>query len=157
MGYDVYITRAEHPDESGQHPISEADWNALVESDASLKLSPTDYYERRTPDGKTEKLPMVIWTAHPSRPPFLLMDGAIYIKSPNEATVEKMVEMAGKLKARVVDEDGEVYSSGTPTGGPVSSAPPPPGFRAWPLWKRLLAAFLFGCVLLALKLLIFGK
>ena len=27
----------------------------------------------------------------------------------------------------------------------------------WPLWKQMVAAFLLGCVLLGLKLLIFGK
>ena len=49
---------------------------------------------------------MVVWTTHPDRPPFMLVDGALQIKSPDEETIQKMVEMAGRLRARVV---GEVY------------------------------------------------
>jgi len=156
MGYDVFITRAENSNESVQHPISEADWKALLQSDSSLEASPTDYYERHTQDGRTERFQMVLWTAHPDRPPFMLVDGAVQIKSPDEATIQKMVEMAGRLRARVVGEGGEVYPMEQRSHSQLSQ-PAKPAFMSWPLWKQLLAAFLLGCVLLALKLLIFGR
>ena len=155
MGYDVFITRAGLLNESSQHPIPKVDWRALVQADSSLQVSPGDYYERRTKDGRTERFEMVLWTAHPDRPPFMLIDGAVQIKSPDEATIQKMVEMAGKLGARVVGEEGETYPLDPPT--PRQPSPPASFFMIWPLWKLLLAGFLLGCVLLAIKLLIFGE
>ena len=155
MGYDVFITRAEHPNESSQHPIPEEDWSALLQSDPSLQVSPTDYYERRAQDGRMERFQMVVWTTHPDRPPFMLVDGTVQIKSPDEETIQKMVEMAGRLRARVVGEEGEVYPL-EPPAQPHVLRPAKRGFMSWPLWKQLLVAFLLGCVLLALKLLIFG-
>ena len=66
-----------------------------------------------------------------------------------------MVEMAGRLRARVVGEEGEVYPL-DPPAQPHVLRPAKRGFMSWPRWKQLLVAFLLGCVLLALKLLIFG-
>jgi len=153
MGFDVYITRAELPEQSGQHPISELEWKGLVESDSSLTISPDEHCDRRTSDGRIERFQMVVWTAHPGRPPFMLIDGAVRIKSPDEATLQKMVEMAKRLGARVMGESGEVYPETTEEVRPVQ----PAGSARWPLWKQVLLAFLLGCILLALKLLIFGK
>ena len=155
MGYDVFITRAEHPNVSSQHPIPEADWNALLQSDPSFQVSPTDYYERRAQDGRTERFQMVVWTTHRDQPPFMLVGGALQIKSPDEETIQKMVEMAGRLRARVVGEEGEVYPL-DPPAQPHVLRPAKRVFMSWPLWKQSLVAFLLGCVLLALKLLIFG-
>jgi hypothetical protein len=67
----------------------------------------------------------------------------------------KLVEMAQSLHAHAVGDDGETYPLAPPEQG-SSSRPARPAFLAWPLWKQLLAALLLGCVLLALKLLIFG-
>jgi len=43
----------------------------------------------------------------------------------------------------------------------AAGAPPavtvPQGRKSRPLWKQLVAAFLLGCVLLGLKILVFGK
>jgi len=41
-------------------------------------------------------------------------------------------------------------------GAAPRPARPASAFFQWPLWKQLVAAFLLGCVLLALKLLILG-
>jgi hypothetical protein len=109
MGYNVYITRAEHWLSRKEHPISEVDWQALLHSDTTLVTSDTDHYTRRTKDGTQERFPLVLWTAHPDQPPFLFMDGAVHIKSPDDETVQKMVEMARILKARVIGEEGEFY------------------------------------------------
>src|SRR5262249_29961402 len=105
MGYDIFITRASSTLETEEHPISEADWLAVIAADPDLERSQTDYYERRTQDGQIERIYDTIWTAHPDTPPFLLMDGAIQIKNPDEATIRKMVEIARKLDARVLGEE----------------------------------------------------
>src|SRR5262249_44730443 len=60
MGYDVFITRAELPEESSKNPISIEEWVALVKLDSSLRISATDYYERKTPDGKSDRIATVI-------------------------------------------------------------------------------------------------
>jgi hypothetical protein len=70
-----------------------------------------------------------------------------------------MVAVARELLAKVQGDDGEVYLSATeiePAASVPSPALPAPAVFQWPLWKQLVAAFLLGCVLLALKLLIFG-
>jgi hypothetical protein len=154
MGYDVFITRADLPEESRKAPISSQEWTALVKSDSSLRISPTDYYEHKSSDGGTERIPTVIWTAHPGQPPFLLLDGAVQIKSPDKATIEKMMAMAAKLQARVVGEEGELYSSDSVAPeGVVAKA----GTSSWPLWKKMVIAFFIGCVLLGLRLLILRR
>src|SRR5678816_3866947 len=81
MGYDLFITRAETPNESKLDPISDADCKALLQYDPSLEVSPTDYYDRPTPDGRTERAPVMLWTAHPNRPPFMLLS-LIHISEP---------------------------------------------------------------------------
>lgn len=110
MGYLVYITRAERGRQSRENPISESDWQALIQSDASLITSQTDHYTRRSKDGGKERFPLVLWTAHPDQPPFLFMDGAIEITSPDDKTIQKMVEMARMLNAKVIGEEGEAYT-----------------------------------------------
>ena len=39
------------------------------------------------------------------------MDGAIDTKNPDKLVIRKMVELANKLKAKVIGEEGEVYDS----------------------------------------------
>ena len=43
------------------------------------------------------------------RVPFWFIDGAVETKNPDEATVKKMVQLAKKLKARVIGEENEEY------------------------------------------------
>jgi hypothetical protein len=117
MGYELHITRAEVWTEAAQNPISEAEWHSLVRSDASLELSTTDYYERKTKAGGTERIYAVFWkgatydwNGKPHHPAFFLADGEVTTKSPQEVTVKKAIEIAEKLGAQVIGDDGEQYT-----------------------------------------------
>lgn len=90
-------------------------------------------------------------------------DGQIHTKNPEPDLIVKMVAMACELGAKVQGDDGEVYSSATQieSNETEASTPVPDtnlpalSFLRWPLWKQLIAAFMLGCVLLALKLMLF--
>src|SRR6266436_2386517 len=115
MGYNLYITRAPSSLDYAEHPIPEEEWKAIVETDPSLRISHEDYFERRTDDGRVERINLVIWEDHPDRVPFWFEDGAIQAKNPDEKTVEKMVELARRLNARVLGEEDEEYLGGGKT------------------------------------------
>jgi len=70
-----------------------------------------------------------------------------------------MIAIAKELQAKVQGDDGEVYLSSTEIEReevqPTNPASPPRFSAPWPFWKQLALAFLLGCVLLALKLLLF--
>ena len=91
-------------------------------------------------------------------------DGQAYTKNPEPEFIDKLVGVALALRAQVQGDDGEVYLSATEIqteaveSRPSARHQPQPlqVFLLWPLWKRLVAAFLLGCVLLVLKVLIFG-
>jgi hypothetical protein len=51
----------------------------------------------------------VIWTTHPDQVPFWFMDGAIQTKNPDRSAIQKMVELARKLNAKVLGEGDEEY------------------------------------------------
>ena len=110
MGYDVHITRAADWLDAAEFPILEADWQRLVSTDLTLELSTTDYHERTTQAGTVERIYAVLWLPHPDQPSFILEDGEIVLKDPDEATIEKMVKVATQLGARVFGDDGEEYS-----------------------------------------------
>lgn len=112
MGYDLFITRANDHLQTADHPISEEEWQRVAQSDPSLSLSTEDYYDRRGKDGTVERFHPFLWITHPDSPPFMLIDGAIEIKSPDEATILKLVDLAGKLGAHVLDEEDGRYSVG---------------------------------------------
>ena len=109
MGYDLHITRAEDWTLSEKQPISEAEWMKVVDADPTLQVSSQDYYERRK-NGVVERFHLVIWLAHEGKPAFWNMDGEITKKNPDQLVVDKMVEIAQKLDARVFGDDGEEYT-----------------------------------------------
>ncbi len=112
MGYNLYITRASSSLESADHPISKAEWKIVVESDPSFCISAEDYSERFTDEGATERTYAVIWREHGDPVPFWYEDGAIQTKNPDEKTIDKMVQLAKKLNARVLGEEDEEYLPG---------------------------------------------
>ena len=115
MGYNLYITRAESWLDKEKSPIDMDEWEAAVAADPELEWSTEDYYDRNV-NGKIERLYLVIWTTHHDRVPFLFEDSAIEIKNPDNATIKKMVALAGKLMAKVLGEEDEEYG---PDGEPL--------------------------------------
>jgi len=108
MGYDLRITRAqEFYSTTPQHEIPEAEWLAVVDADPELSvatLSDPYYFPG-----------MVLWvTRHSDRygvPWFAWVAGCIYSKNPNGPIIEKMIDLAERLGARVLGEAGEQYLS----------------------------------------------
>lgn len=152
MAYDLHIVRTENWLEAAKAPITKQEVDALIAADSELKWSTTDYVDMSDDSGAVTRYWMITWHG---RPCFWWYRDQIQCSDPDAAQISKLVQMSRALRAQVVGDDDEVYpldqqlSSSTTT----SSTPSP---ARWPLWKRLLAAFVLGCVLLALKLLIFG-
>ena len=109
MGYNLYITRAGDWLDAAENPIHEEEWLALVDDDASLSVNGDDYYERQTPDGQLERLHPVEWSEADDGNCFWYDGGAIECKNPSEAWIAKMVEIAQRLGARGVGDEGEEY------------------------------------------------
>jgi len=147
MSYDLHIVRTEHWTEAASAPVTKQDVDALIAADSELAWSKTDYVVMMDADGVSRRYWMITWRGQPC---FLWYRDQIQCSGPDEAQVAKLVIMS-----RVVGDDGEIYpleQSSVSETGPTTVPPRKP----WPLWKQLIAAFLIGCVLLGLKLLLFG-
>jgi hypothetical protein len=154
MGYDLHITRREQWIDEGDD-ITFEEFVSHVRGDAEFTYPGQlgdDSADWRSPKSAYES--WLCWS-----------DGQIYTKNPEPEFINKMVTVARALGAKAQGDDGEVYLSATEiqrddppaAATPSVTAPPPsPAFLRWPLWKQMIAAFLLGCVLLTLKLLIFG-
>ena len=100
MGYDLHITRADHWAENDKSKITAQEWLAVIKSDPELRLAGYNgpYF--------------AIWNG-PSRyadPWFDWFDGNISTKNPDKPIVAKMIDIAGRLGAKVQGDDGEVYT-----------------------------------------------
>ena len=101
MGYDLHITCADDWTDSMQAPITADQWLGLVAADPELMLA-LEYGPE-----------FVLWQRSSSTDEqawFDLVDGQILAKNPDEAMIIKMIEIAGKLKAKVQGDDGEDYT-----------------------------------------------
>lgn len=101
MGYDLHITRRKHWTAKG-HDISSEEWLAVIAGDPELRLQP-------------ESGPFFALWSGPSkltRPWLDWSNGQISSKNPDEALIDKMVDLAHRLGAQVQGDDGEVYKKG---------------------------------------------
>ena len=156
MPYDLHIVRTPDLPDTSSAPITKSDVDALIASDPELAWSTTDYVDMRDDAEVVTRYWMIEWQGQSC---FWWYLNEIQCSRPNEAQISKLVQMARALGAYVVGDDGEtnpLEQISTPAAQPPTVPIPVPAKRPWPLWKRLTAAFLFGCVLLALKLLTFG-
>jgi hypothetical protein len=153
MGYDFHITRREQWFDKGDD-IALDEFVRHVRGDTEFHYpgeNGDDYADWRSP--KTGYESWLCWS-----------NGQIDTKNPEPEFIDKMVAVARELHAKVQGDDGEVYFSAAEIQKeelePDASVPrpprPAPAVFQWPRWKQLVAAFLLGCVLLALKLLVFG-
>ena len=101
MGYDLHITRASDWTEAEAVPITSEEWLAFVEADPELRLAGYNgsYFalwsgKSRYPD------PWFDWSR-----------GRVHTKNPDPPLIEKAIQIAGQLGARVVGDDGERYLS----------------------------------------------
>lgn len=145
MGYDLHITRRKDWSEDG-NDIAKEEFVAYVQKDTEFIYpgeNGNDYA-----DWKSTKSGYESWLCWE--------DGRVHTKNPEPEFVDKVVAIAKALGAKAQGDDGEVYSSATTVSKDEEDAEPAPVVAAQvPFWKLLLGAFLLGCVLLTLKLLLF--
>jgi hypothetical protein len=98
VGYDLHITRRKNWAGAGSD-ITVEEWLAFVEKDSEFLLFPADgpYFARWNGKSKYPD-PWLDWR-----------EGNIYTKNPDEALIDKMVEIARQLNAQVQGDDGEIY------------------------------------------------
>ncbi len=101
MGYELHITRAKHWPESKTKPITAEEWLAIVEHDPELQLAGLNgpYFALWNVPADKDFGPWLDWN-----------DGEIFAKSPDEALIEKMAQIAKQLGATVQGDDEELYA-----------------------------------------------
>ena len=152
MAYDLHIVRTKDWTMAADKPVTKQDVDALIGSDGELKWSTTDYVDMKGATGAVTRYWMIAWRGQPC---FWWYRDQIRCSGPDDAQQLKLVQMARALGAYAIGDDGEMYPLEQMSAPPTVSSSVAPR-RPWPLWKQLIAAFLFGCVLLGLKILIFG-
>jgi hypothetical protein len=103
MAYQLHVTRASDWMNSGELPITAAEWLKLIRTDTELVQDPRHgpYFVRwSSPTGRDRWLE---WT-----------DGRINAAYPDEAMLRKLVAIADRLGAKVQGDGGEVYSGDEP-------------------------------------------
>jgi len=77
-----------------------------------------------------------LYVTHQDEPPLWWRDGVVYTKDPDDATIWKMIELAGRLGARVQGDSFHVYS--VRKGELVERLEgPSSGVSTVTLWRRL--------------------
>ena len=101
MGVEFYITRANFWAVNKETQITPEAWLAFIDSDSDLA------WETRNGDYHT------FWSGPSSYKETWLdwSDGNIYTKWPDTQLYRKMLEIAECPKARVMDDDGNIYST----------------------------------------------
>jgi hypothetical protein len=115
MGYDVHITRANDWTEAKSAPIRLEEWLTLIQSDPEMQLD--GFADAKTPDGvlRYENQGLVVWKAYSGNGVngnmawFDYRDGCITVKNPDEEILAKMKQIAKKLSAKVIGDEGEEY------------------------------------------------
>jgi hypothetical protein len=151
MSYALHLTRTEDWTQAATAPITKPDVDALIAADPELAWSTTDHLDMKDETGAITRYFMITWRGKS----FCWWNrNEIECSGPDDAQILKLVQMARALNAHAVGDDGELYPL---EKNPVpSSATTKPATKPMSHGKRLLLAFLLGCILLALKLLIFG-
>lgn len=123
MGYDLHITRRDDWWEEGEN-ISESEWRSLVESDATLTL--VGSVSAATPNGSTISYnnPLLAeWRHEGSSIPFDYRSGRVVVKNPDGGILIKMIEIAEILDAKVVGDEGEIYTKTDTRGVAIKGVP----------------------------------
>jgi len=99
MGYNIYITKSKYWCDNKGNEITPSEWLAVIEGDSELRL-----YKVNGPF-------YAIWTGASSlvEPSLDLQMGNIVTKHPDAALIEKMVQIAKRIGAKVQGDDDEVY------------------------------------------------
>jgi hypothetical protein len=112
MSYSLYITRRKRWYDEESPAIDLTEWVTLVESDPELSFDPSlgEHYAVWSGNSKHD-VPCISWAS-----------GNLESNRPDDALIEKMIQVALMLGARVIGEEGEIYA-----GAQSVLSPPPPG------------------------------
>lgn len=113
MGYDLHITKAAEWPQSSANPISEIEWKAVVAADGRLQMDTT----ARATNSQTHEIiqvsnPLMASWVDPKtneKHYFYYWRGEILVKNPSESAIKKMKELASRLGAHVLGDEGEPY------------------------------------------------
>lgn len=101
MGVEFHITRAEFWTENDDDQISSDEWLNIINEDPELSLFPKHGEFHAVWNGEgAEEGAWLDWSA-----------GNIEAKWPNTALYRKMLQIAQKLQAKVMDDDGTLYET----------------------------------------------
>ena len=111
MSWYVHITRAQRWGEGEKHPIPLEEWLAYVEWDRELRPVTAAEVEQNKPFVKADDAALVERRGDGSEHVvawFGYHNGVIDVRNPHAETLQKMAQVAEKLKANVVDENDNV-------------------------------------------------
>ena len=111
MGYDIHITRADDWTQSRTIPITLQEWSSYVRSDPEMRL---DNFAGLDLGGEVLSYAnegLAVWAAcgGGGRAWFDYSDGGIVVKNLDEEVLGKMRQIARRLGARVIGDEGEAY------------------------------------------------
>lgn len=105
MPYDLHVVRTLSWFDAAEYPITRDEVESLLQSDGELGWSASDYVDS-TEAGMTTRNNMITWKGHPC---FLWERDPITCASPDQPQIAKLIEIASKLNALVIGDDGERY------------------------------------------------
>ncbi len=101
MAYDLHVTRADSWMFNDGFQIAPEEWMAIVDQDPELVHNPAGgpYFAQ--------------WQGEAAPPDasFDWYEGNVFTKSPDRATVAKMLDIASWLGGQVQGDEGEIYDS----------------------------------------------
>jgi hypothetical protein len=138
MGYDIHITRADDWIDNQGHKIEASEWHAVIESGPKLRLAGYNGPH------------FAIWDGHPQDHEAWLdwHEGNITTKNPDNFLLRKMIEIGGRLGAKVQGDDGELYTEES-LHAPL---PKPPVFWTMPFISFVLSLVAFPCLITLIRL-----
>ena len=144
MSWYVHITRAERWAEAERHPITRQEWLACVDADGEMRRVAAAEVEEHKPFVRADDAAWVEPRGDGSDKVlawFCYHKGLIDVRNPHAETLQKMADVAARLKANVVDENDNVL---------VDPGPEKPTWREPAAPRGSTAASVVGMVGLAI-------
>ena len=117
MGYELHITKQENWfDDDDSRQISFDEWMQILADDKEMRLD--NFAEATTTSEDTirvESEGLSVWTKYSGNGLngnyawFNYSQGSIVCKNPDDEIIGKMLDIAGRLNAKVQGDDGEIY------------------------------------------------
>jgi len=106
MAYDLHVVRTKDWLDASTDPVTKSEVDALIAGDPELSWSSSDYMEMKEGPDVVVRYYAIKWNDEPC---FFWYRNEIRCCGPSEAQVRKLVEIAGKLGAYTVGDEGERY------------------------------------------------